>query len=57
MTWVLYIWIGYAGAHSTMTMHGEFKTEQKCQEVGAFVASKNIERARINYLCVAKEKQ
>lgn len=54
MTWVLYIWIGYMGNHSTMTMHGEFKTEQKCQEVGNALAKPSYTITR--FYCVPKEK-
>lgn len=54
MSWVLYIWIGYAGSHSTMTYHAEFRTEQGCVDAGKFI--KPFDRTRVGFLCIPKEK-
>ena len=56
MSWILYIFVGYAGSHSTMTTHGAFRTNQDCEVAGRMAASKQIHRARIEFLCVPKEK-
>lgn len=57
MSWVLYLWIGYAGYHSTMTFHAEFKTEQKCQEAGQlFLKQQQQSNARHSFYCIPKEK-
>ena len=57
MSWVLFIWIGYAGSHSTITQHGPFKFESDCKSVGEKMVNeltgvRNIGR----FSCVPKDK-
>ena len=58
MSWILYVWIGFAGAHSTIIEHGPFKTERECRDSGIKALtelSHSENRVRIRYVCLSKQ--
>jgi hypothetical protein len=57
MSWVLFVWIGYAGSHSIVIEHGPFKLESDCKIIGEkMVNDLAKERAKGTFSCVPKEK-
>lgn len=57
MSWVLFVWIGYAGSHSVIVQHGPFNSEKDCQFVGEkMVQELSGNRSSGRFSCAPKDK-